>query len=121
MVEKKEKYTIYGTTPGTPSHPQSPIGGSRQPAELREMEEQKAEVERVLRGLDIRYPIRSKAEFLDIVARADPRAVCDLGRRKLSLRDLIAILRAADFPIHSGHEAAELLAASCPISAQAAE
>jgi hypothetical protein len=120
MAEKKEKYMIYGTTPGTTTHPQPPIGGSQQPTEMREMEELKARVERVLQGLDIKYPIRSKAEFINIV-EADLPDICDPGRRKLSLRDLISILRDDDFPINSVHEAATLLAASCPISARAAE
>ena len=67
MAEKKPKYTIYGFTPGTTTHPQSPIGGSQQPTELREMQQLKTEIEHVLEGMDIQYPIRSKAEFLNIV------------------------------------------------------
>ena len=121
MGEKRPKYSIYGFTPGTTTHPQSPIGGSQQPVEVRELQELKARVERILRGLVIRYPIRSKAEFMDIVV-ADVPDLCEAaGGKRLSLRDLIFSLRDADFPLRSDHEAAELLAASCPVSAQAAE
>ena len=120
MSDKKPKYSIYGFTPGTTSHPQSPIGGSQQPVELRELEILKTQVEHVLQGLAIAYPIRSKREFLEIVS-ADLPDLCDVAGRKLSLRDLIFITRDADYPIHSDHEAATLLASSCPVSAQAAE
>jgi hypothetical protein len=120
MSDKKPKYTIYGFTPGTTTHPQSPIGGSKQPVELREMQNIKVQVEHILQGLDIKYPIQSKAEFMNII-EADLPDICDLGNKKLSLRDLIFNMKDSDFPIHSDHEAATLLAASCPISAQAAE
>jgi hypothetical protein len=122
MANKKYEYSIYGTTPGgaPESHPQSPIGGSRQPNELRQMEDLKATVERILQGLDIRYPITSKNEFMEIITRDVP-GICDFGNKKLSLRDLIFSLRDADFPIDSDHRAATLLAASCPISVRAAE
>jgi hypothetical protein len=120
MPQKDPKYTIYGFTPGTTSHPQSPIGGSQQPVEVRKMENIKVEVEHILQGLDIKYPIKSKKEFLDIIV-ADFPDMCVLENKKLSLRDLIFMMKDSDFPIQSDHEAAILLAASCPITAQAAD
>ena len=122
MTKKDPKYTIYGFTPGTTTHPQSPIGGSQQPTEIRKIENVKSDVEHILHGLDIKYPIKSKSEFLNILVTDFPD-VCDLGEneRKLSLRDLIIIMKDSDFPLHSDHEAATLLAASCPVTAQAAD
>lgn len=122
MAGKKYEYSKYGTTPGgaSHSHPQSPIGGSKQPNEIRKMESVKTTVERILQGLDIRYPIASKNEFMEIITPDIP-GICDIGNKKLSMRDLIFSLRDDDFPIKSDHEAANLLAASCPIIAQAAE
>ena len=75
MPDKRPKYSIYGFTPGTTSHPQSPIGGSQQPVEARELEDVKTEVEHILQGLAIVYPIRSKREFLDVVS-ADLPGLC---------------------------------------------
>jgi len=34
MAEKKEKYTIYGATPGPRSRPQSPIGSAHEAVNL---------------------------------------------------------------------------------------
>jgi hypothetical protein len=120
MPDKKARYTIYGEVPETSKRPWTSTEGSWQPVELEEMGEIKMQVERVLQGLAIRYPIKSKAEFLKAVA-PDVPGICDIGKRKLSLRDLIKLLREADFPLHSDHEAAELLAASCPIPARSME
>jgi hypothetical protein len=116
MAEKKVNYTIYGSIPGSASEssPQSPTGGPQQPTGLHMMENIKVEVERFLQSLDIKYPIRSRAEFLGLIKRDMP-GICDLGERKLSLRDLISITQEEDYPIKSDHAAAELLAGSCPL------
>jgi hypothetical protein len=116
MAEKKENYTIYGSIPGAASEsfPQSPTGGPQQPTGLHMLENIKVEVERFLQSRDIRYPIRSREEFLDVI-KQDMPGICDLGERKLSLRDLISITQEEDYPINSDHQAAELLAGSCPL------
>ena len=87
MAEKKENYTIYGSIPGAASEsfPQSPTGGPQQPTGVHIMENIKVEVERFLQSRDIKYPIRSREEFLDMIKRDMP-GICDLGERKLLLR-----------------------------------
>jgi hypothetical protein len=120
MPAKKPRYTIYGEVPETSKQPWTSTEGSWQPVELLKMGELKTKVERILHGLAIKYLIRSKADFLNAV-EADIPDICDTGKRKLSLRNLIMMLREADFPINSDHEAAELLAASCPVPARAME
>ena len=118
MAEKKDIYTIYGAIPGAASEefPQSPAGGPGQPAGLHIIEEMKAQIERFLQARDVRYPIRSRAAFLSMIPRdQDMPDICKLERRKLSLRDLIDITRDEDYPLHSDHEAAELLAGTCPL------
>ncbi|HEY3273125.1 MAG TPA: MTH865 family protein [Methanocella sp.] len=116
MAEKKENYTIYGSVPGEASelYSQSPVGGPQQPTGLHIMENIKVEIERFLQGMDITYPIRSRAEFLEVI-KQDMPGICDLGRQKLSLRDLISITQEDDYPLDSDHQAAELLAGSCPL------
>jgi hypothetical protein len=118
MSDKKERYTIYGSIPGAASEsfPESPAGGPQQPALVHRLDDMKVEIERFLHGLDIAYPIRSKNEFLDMVKKDMP-GICELGNRQISLRDLISITRDDDFPLKSVHEAAELLAGTCPIRA----
>ena len=73
----------------------------------------KVQVERILQRLAIQYPIKTKVDFLKAI-KADVPDICDTGKQKLSLRGLIKLLREADFPLHSDHEAAELLAAFLP-------
>jgi hypothetical protein len=118
MAEKKERYTIYGTIPGESSeeYPQSPTGGPQQPVGLHIMENMKVRIEQFLQGLDIKYPIRSREEFMTIIRRdLDISGICELEHRKLSLRDLISITQDSDYPLNSDHQAAELLASSCPL------
>ncbi|MGA9140765.1 MAG: MTH865 family protein [Methanocella sp.] len=116
MAEKKENYTIYGSVTGPASEysPQSPAGGPQQPSWLHRMEDIKVEIERFLQGLDITYPIRSRGEFMSALT-SDIPGICELERRTLSLRDLVSIMRDDDFPIKSDHEAANLLAGTCPV------
>ena len=121
MADKEPQYTIYGETPNPLVQDiQSPLGGNRQPMELRELAELKAAVERLLHTMRIRYPIRSREELLRFV-KGDRPALCHVRGKGISLRDLINSLDAGDFPIRSDHEAATLLAASCPVPARAAE
>jgi hypothetical protein len=119
-MPEKPRMTIYGEVPRTSKEPWTSTEGSWQPAGLEELDELKAQVERVLGELAIKYPVRSKADFLKVV-KTDVPGICDAGRQKLSLRDLIKLLKETDFPLHSDHEAAELLAASCPVPARAME
>ena len=116
MAEKKENYTIYGSIPGAASEsfPQSPTGGPQQPSWLHRMDDIKVEIEQFLQGLDISYPIRSREEFMNIL-KTDIPGICELEHRTLSLRDLVSIMRDDDFPIKSDHEAANLLAGTCPV------
>lgn len=118
MAEKKENYTIYGsvTGPASESFPQSPSGGPQQPSWLHRMDDIKVEIERFLQGLDISYPIRSREEFMNVLT-SDMPGICELEHRTLSLRDLVSITRDDDFPINSDHEAANLLAGTCPMRA----
>jgi hypothetical protein len=118
MTEKKDIYTIYGSIPGaaTEESPRLPASGPGQPAGLHMIEDMKVQIERFLQARVIRYPIRSRAEFLSIIPRdQDVPGICTMERRKLSLRDLIYITGEGDYPLHSDHEAAELLAGTCPI------
>ena len=120
MPDKKSRYTIYGELPETSKEPWKSTEGSWQPVELNEMGNLKVQVERILQRLAIQYPIKTKVEFLKAI-KADVPDICDTGKQKLSLRGLIKLLREADFPLHSDHEAAELLAASCPLPARSME
>lgn len=120
MPAKKSRFTIYGELPETSKQPWTSTEGSWQPVELNEMGDLKVQVEHILQGLAIKYPIKTKAEFLKAV-RHDVQDICDTGKQKLSLKSLIKLLKDADFPLHSDHEAAELLAASCPFPARAME
>lgn len=120
MADQDHQYSIYGSTTGGDPNLQSPIEGPMQAKELLDKMELKPRLLGILRNLGLRYPIKSRADFLGAIKRDVPGA-CQIPDRPLSLKDMVSLLRDSDFPLNSDLEAASRLAEACPISAVSAE
>jgi hypothetical protein len=106
MADKKHAYTIYGE--------------SQQPSEAaaqQELEDVKAKIEQALSRTSLSFPVRSKEELLKAVP-GDLDVGCKHIDRRIPLGDLISGLREDDFPMDNAGDAATLIAAHCPISAE---
>lgn len=106
MVDRKRAYTIYGE--------------SQQPSEAasqQELEDVKARIEEALSRAGVSFPVRSKEELQKAVP-GDLDVGCRHIERRIPLGDLISSLREDDFPMDNAGDAATLIAAHCPISAE---
>jgi hypothetical protein len=106
MADEKHAYTIYGE--------------SQQPSEAaaqQELEDVKTNIEEALSSTSLSFPVRSKEELLNVVP-GDLDVGCRHVDRRIPLGDLISGLREDDFPMNNVGDAATLIAAHCPVSAE---
>jgi hypothetical protein len=103
MSEKEPVYSIYGRS-----------SRFSQATEERETERVKTEALEAVESMGIQFPVNSKREFLGAISTDRPTS-CQYRGRTLSLKELAESLRDDDFPMKSAAEAAEMLAAACPV------
>jgi hypothetical protein len=118
MAEKEEKYSIYGSTSGIDAGSLRPVDGVHQAEEWAEKIDMKPQMLDLLRSMNLNYPIKSREEFAGMIKNDTPTA-CEVSGRKLSLKEMISILKDTDFPVNNEIEAANLLASACPVPARA--
>jgi hypothetical protein len=118
MAEKEDKYSIYGSTSGIDAGSLRPVDGVHQAEEWAEKMDMKPKMLGLLRSMKLSYPIKSREEFAGMIKKDIPTA-CEVSGRKLSLKEMISILKDTDFPVKNEIEAASLLASACPVPAQA--
>lgn len=109
MADKGPRYSIYGESPEF-----------SEAAEVHELERVKSFTLEMLKNIGVKVPISTKQEFLDAIPEDKPTPCSYMGR-EISLKELIGSLRDSDFPLHSVSEAANALAAACPIFAESPE
>jgi len=109
MSDRGPRYSIYGESPEV-----------SEATELHEIERVKADALEKLKKLGLKYPVRSRQEFLEAIRQDEP-VYCYYRGRNISLKELAGYLRDEDFPLEGAAEAATLLAAACPIHAQSPE
>lgn len=117
MADKERRYSIYGSRTGADAGELAPPDGVHQAEEWLEKMELKPGMLALLNTLNLRYPIGSKSEFLSAI-KADVQTGCEISGKKMTLKDMISLLKESDFPIRSGSEAASLLAQACPVPAR---
>ncbi len=109
MADKETRYSIYGESPEF-----------SQATEVHELDRVKSFTLELLKDMEVKFPINSKREFLNAIPEDRPTPCSYMGR-EISLKELIGSLRDDDFPLHSVSEAANALAAACPVSAESPE
>jgi hypothetical protein len=109
MGEKEPVYSIYGDS-----------SRFSQATEEREMERVKSEALEALKEMGVRFPVRTKGELLKKIDHDRPTS-CRPGGKAMSLKELAGSLRDSDFPLRSAAEAAQMLAAACPIHSESPE
>ncbi len=109
MADKGPEFSIYGESPEF-----SEI------TEVRELERVKSFTLEIFKNIGMKFPINSKQEFLDAIPEDRPTP-CNYRGRNITLKELIGSLMDSDFPLHSVSEAANALAAACPVFAESPE
>ncbi len=67
-----------------------------------------------LEGARVKFPIRNKAELLEVFPKPTPMA-CSYKGKMMTMYDLIRNLGPEDFPIENAGDAATLLTGRCPL------
>lgn len=116
MADKEYEYSIYGSRTGADAGGLQPDEGIHQAEEWMQKLELKPQMLDLLRSLNIGFPINTREEFISRV-KDDVPTTCEVAGKKLSIKDMIAILKESDFPIKNEIEAASLMADACPVSA----
>ena len=109
MGDKKPVYDIYGDS--------SPYSEA---TEVRELDRVKSSSLEALKNMGVKFPIKTKKEFIDAITDDRP-AACVYRGKEISLKELVESLMDSDFPIRSAASAATLLAAACPIRIESPE
>jgi hypothetical protein len=109
MADKGSRYSIYGESPEF-----------SEATEVQELDRVKSFTLETLKALKVKFPMSTKQGFLDAIHEDRPTPCSYMGR-EISLKELIGSLRDSDFPLHTVSEAANALAAACPIFAESPE
>lgn len=103
-MSERESTTLLGAPTGVP-------------AGIESIDEMKAWIVDKLTSCGVPFPIRSKADFLNIFPFGTP-IKCNYLGKETSIHDIIKGLSDSDFPINNAGDAATLLTSKCEVPAK---